>query len=497
MSASSSRPSLESWLLGGIVPVAVVVAGVCLFMAMGKSQPKQIVQDDSPKARLMRRPIVDVAPGLEFEPGRSLDLNVSGVVVPFRQVTIAAEVAGRVTFKSENCRIGRYVQKDELLFKLDATDYEMEVERLTAMRESEYAQQKELDQEVANAQRMLELTDQEVSLQEKELKRLEQLPDGFASATELDQARRAMLASSNQRLTVQNQLETLRTRRTRILLAERLASTQLAMAKVNLARTEVRSPIAGVIITEMVEQASFIQKGATLCIVDDTSRVEVSCDLRSDQLLLILDHQESPSDEKAGPRDLHSESYELPATPVTLEFRIAGRDENVYQWEGVLSRYEGIGLDAKSRTVPVRIAVESPRNAKLNGQPIGDNTVGGLPALVQGMFIDCRIHTTPKRKLTLIPKLALRPGNQVWLAEFDDEQVDMEASSSESKWIAGTVRLLEGIRPLRTVRSPLPDGQEYWVAEARHDFSSQSLFVVSPVAGFIGDGSDPVRFQTQ
>ncbi len=223
-------------------------------------------------------------------------------------------------FKSENCRIGRYVQKDELLFKLDATDYEMEVERLTAMRESEYAQQKELDQDVSNAQRLLELADQEVSLQEKELKRLEQLPGGFASASELDQSRRALLASSNQRLTVQNQLETLRTRRTRILLAERLAGTQLAMAKVNLARTEVRSPIAGVIVTEMVEQASFIQKGATLCVVDDTSRVEVSCDLRSDQLLLILDHQESPTDESAATRDLRSESYELPATPSPSSF---------------------------------------------------------------------------------------------------------------------------------------------------------------------------------
>ncbi len=68
MSAPSSIPSLKSWLLGGAVPIAVVAAGVTLFMAMGKSEPKQIVQDDSPIAQLMRRPIVDVEPGKDFEP---------------------------------------------------------------------------------------------------------------------------------------------------------------------------------------------------------------------------------------------------------------------------------------------------------------------------------------------------------------------------------------------------------------------------------------------
>jgi multidrug efflux pump subunit AcrA (membrane-fusion protein) len=491
-----TESTIRSWLLGAVLPTLIVAIGVAIFMAMGKSQPKQIEQDDSPRAKLMRRPIVEVSNGLDFPRGNKLDLDVSGIVVPYRQVSLAAEVAGRVVFKSENCRIGRVVEKDELLFKLDAADYNMEVERLTALRESEYAQQKELNQDVANAKRMLELADQEVELQEKELKRLEQLPSGFASATELDQARRTLLASSNQQLNIQNQLEMFDTRRTRILLAERLAATQLAMANVNLARTEIRSPIAGVIVSEMAEQASYVQKGANLCVIDDTSRVEVSCDLRSDQLLLILDQIETEGTEI---RDLASGSYELPATPVTIDFRVAGRDENVYQWEGFLSRYEGIGLDSKSRTVPVRVTVEEPRKAKLNGKPIGNQTLGGLPALVQGMFIDCHFHTVPKRPLMLVPKQALRPGNQIWVVNQDAEQIasdnSSESESSKAAWFGGKAEVFDEVRPLRTVRNPSPDGPEYWVIEARPEFSSQALYVVSPVAGLLGDGSDLVRFQ--
>ncbi len=109
-----------------------------------------------------------------------------------------------------------FVEAGAVLFKLDETDYRLEVDRLAAMRDSEYAQQKELDQEVANAKRSLELADQDVALQEKELERLERLPAGFASATELDQARRLRLSAATQRLAIQNQLNTLDSRRTRI-----------------------------------------------------------------------------------------------------------------------------------------------------------------------------------------------------------------------------------------------------------------------------------------
>ncbi len=55
--------------------------------------------------------------------------------------------------------------------------------------------------------------------------------------------------------------------------------------------------------------------------------------------------------------------------------------------------------------------------------------------------------------------------------------------------------MLNGIRPIRTVRWPHHDSQEYWVADARDDLSEATLYIVSPVAGFIGDGSDQARFQ--
>ncbi len=487
---------------------------------MGKSKPSEVASEGSdPVSRLARLPVVFAKPVVPFEGIQNLDIDVTGVVVPFRQVTIAAEVGGRVAFKSDACRIGRYVEAGEVLFKLDATDYQLEVERLAALRDSEYAQQKELDQEIANAQRSLELAEQEVSLQEKELQRLEKLPSGFASATELDQARRIQLTASTQRLTIQNQLEMIESRRTRIQLGERLAATQLSQAKVNLARTEVTAPISGVVVSEMVEQASYIPKGATLCMIHDTQRVEVSCNLRADQLMLILDQNDEPAS-TPNATSTSSDSYELPPTPVTVEYHVVGREESVFQWQGIISRYEGIGLNSQSRTIPIRVSVEHPRQMKLNGRPIGENDGGAPPALVQGMFIDCKIHTQPKRPLVLLPKLALRPGSQVWKFEVDPSVLD-EASSGEvapeksmlddrpkntkakskdaspkiklEEWSAGRVKIISNLRILRSIHWPSDSREEFWVAEASPQLIPGSLLVVSPMSNLIGDGTDKAR----
>ena len=495
---------------GGLLPTVLVLAGVAVFLAMGSQQPKQIAIDgDDPASKMAKLSILGVQAVRAFEGLESLDVNITGTVVPFRQVTLGAEIAGRVQFKSENCRIGRFVHKGDILFNIDPTDFKLEVDRLAALRDSEYAQQKELDQELANAKKSFTLAEEDFALQEKELKRLESLPSGFATASEMDQSRRLRITSATQKLAIQNQMQMIETRRTRIQLGERLAATQLEQAKVNFDRTTVKSPISGVIIAESVQEDSYVQKGATLCMIEDTDQVEVSCNLRSDQLLLILDQPDSTKSTNPSLRVVHSSSYELPKTPVTISYHVAGRDNTEFQWHGHLSRYEGIGIDTQTRTVPVRIAVDNPREVWQNGTIIKQDDNGGMPALVRGMFVDCSIRTKPSQALVLLPKLALKPGNQVWQFEQDDSLIlpsgkDSETNTKEHEpskpkldvtdWSAGRVRVLTAVKVISTIRLPSDSSQEFWIAEARSDLVPGSLTVVTPLANIIGDGSDKARY---
>ena len=512
---------------GLLLPIVFVAIGIGVFQTLGRQLPKKApVEGEDTISKLRRLPIVSVDRIADAGDLKSLDLGVTGTVVSYRQINLAAEVAGRIKFKSESCQIGRFVKKGDLLFELDPTDFQLEVERLDALQESEYAQQRELDQEISNSKDLLELAEEELAIIEKDIARLEALPKGFASESEMDQAKRSRVASANQRLTIMNQIQTLETRRSRLKMAERLAAAQLQQARVNLERTRIESPIDGVIVTESVQTDSFIQKGATLCVIEDVERVEVSCNLRSDQLLLIL---EQPVEGRAAPKVgalLSASNYELPHTDVTVSYRIAGRENDVFEWKGKLSRYEGIGLDSQSRTVPVRIQVEKPSEVYVNGEKLVGVSESGLPALVRGMFVQCQIHTRPPENVVLVPKLALKPGNQLWKFEEDpsivapgeetvpaegqsstqsDAQRDVEEPNTATQknapisidpadWRAGRVVVTGGIDVVNLVNVG-PSNQEYWVVDSANKLKPGELVIVSPFANLVGDGTDEVRYQ--
>lgn len=500
--------SLKSWFVGLGLPIAIVGLGVWIYLALGTQKPKQVNQDAAnPRVVLSKLPIISVGSVKAFEGIPTLDINLSGTVVPFRQINLAAEVAGKVIYKSEECRIGRYVHEGDVLFRIDPTDYNLDVERLTALRESEYAQQHELDQELSNAKRSLALAEEELALLDKEVARIDTLPEGFASGTEKDQAKRQRLMSENQVVTIQNQLRLLETRRARLELAERLAETQLNQAKINLERSEIKAPVSGVIVNETVQKDSYVQKASLMCVIEDTERVEVTCNLRTDQLLLVLDQIDSKDGTSSSSRVMRSSSYELPKTPVDISYHVSGRDDIVYQWRGHLSRYEGIGLDPQSRTVPVRITVDNPREVRRNGELIAEDGNGGLPALVRGMFVDVAIKTIPKQALVLLPKLALKPGGQIWKFEHDPSILspssDAKAGAGDvdsalnlpklEEWDAGRVKILGGVRTVSLIRVPALGNEEYWVAEAKNELKVDEKLIVSPLSNIIGDGNDKVR----
>jgi hypothetical protein len=163
------------------------------------------------------------------------------------------------------------------------------------------------------------------------------------------------------------------------------------------------------VVTESVEVNSFAQKGTPLVTIEDTSAVEVRCHLRMDELCWIWCQAagEKALDAAASPRL----EYQLPETPVTVVYRLAGQE---FTWEGVLWRYDGIGLDERTRTVPCRVLVPKPREAGLRSGDGRSNPPSGPPALVRGMFVELEIHARPKADLVRVPEVAVQPGNRVW-----------------------------------------------------------------------------------
>ncbi|TWT50262.1 Multidrug resistance protein MdtA precursor [Rubripirellula amarantea] len=390
-----------------VVPLLLLGVAAAAVWALGTVEPEKRPPLDVTRTGRMKAlaPVrVERLMSLE-ETGAKLNLDVDGTVIPYREARVAAEVAGRVVFKSEKCETGQYVQEGELLMKIDATDYELQVEELTRQKEQAYQSLKELDQEMANAQRLIEVAKDDIRLQQREFKRQQSLPPGFGTAADLEQAEKSVLTATQTLISQENQLDLLKQRRTRLEASERLAQIQLRGAEVNLERTQIRAPIEGVIAAEEADLNTFVARGTTLVVIDDTSKVEVASSLRMDQLYWILDQKGTSVDEAA-------RGYELPETPAVIEYELSGRDGVIYRWNGKLLSYNGIGLDSETRTVPVRVVVDKPRQTI--GKDGKERFDPSAPALVRGMYVQVKLFIDPKTPLVVIPAQAMQPGNRVY-----------------------------------------------------------------------------------
>ncbi len=214
-----------------------------------------------------------------------LEITVDGLVVPHREIDLAAEVTGRIAKRSEKCRAGTFVTAGTPLVQIDPRDYELEVERLRRELSQASVQIEELDVEVSNTKTLVRVAKEQHNLQRKDLQRQEQLASRkIISDSELEQTKRDELSALNAVIQLENQLQLLNTRRNRLVNAHDLWQSQLEKAQLDLARTKVVAPIDGVIIREMIEEDSYVQKGTSLVKIEDTSAVEVKCNLRMEDL---------------------------------------------------------------------------------------------------------------------------------------------------------------------------------------------------------------------
>ncbi len=407
-----------------LLPICIIAIGggsLVVLKAM-KKEPAKSDQQLEHSAPLVLTELIKLS-----ESG--ITITVDGVVVPSREVKLAAEVSGKVLFTRDGCKVGNLVRKatarerdvagtENLLIEIDPENYQLEVKRLT----QEYAQAQnvidELEVEIDNSKAVIDLVHEEVQLQKNHLKRVEKLrARNVVSDTDYEEAKRTELTARNSLQKLTNESDLLKSRRQRLINARELVGVQLARAKLDLSRTRIYSPINGVIVDDSVEKDGYVKVGDPLVTIEDTSAVEVRSNLRMEELYQLWQHAAQSANQSASQSGIkksnrHDLGYQLPQLPVNVRYELGGRQ---FVWKGELSRYDGIGLDEKTRTVPCRIIVPDPKASEvlINGRPT--DQVVGAPPLTRGMFVSIDIPLEGNVSLLQIPETAVRPGNHVWV----------------------------------------------------------------------------------
>ncbi len=386
--------------------LAIGIAGYFVLASRRAVETRPVVADAAP--------LVEVTEVLAH--GAGLNIDTDGVVVPYREITMAAEVAGRVTMKAANARAGNYVAAGTVLLEIDPRDYELAVKQLRQELEQADTSLGELDIELRNFEEITRLTQEQLDLHAVEYERQQKLAERrVVTATQLDQTRQAVLQSQTQVVELRKQTQMLRMRRTRLESVKDGTQLRLERAQLDLDRTRVTAPSDGVVVRDMVEADGFVSKGTQLFVFEDTSKVEVQCNLMMDELYWLWlqrdDRKAAEYDAAAAPEP--GRDYQIPRTPATVVYELTGQK---YAWRGELSRFDGIGLDDSTRMVPCRVTVDHPRSVRLlNPGPGPGSPPSGPTALVRGMFVTVRIHAQPNAELLRVPEDAIRPGNRLWL----------------------------------------------------------------------------------
>lgn len=483
------RPKLW-WLTHFAAPLAILAASGLAFFALGARPEPQRKGEARQKELLVKTVAVQAL-------GDELVLETTGEVVPHAEIAIATEVGGRVLRKHERLRVGEFVRRGQLLIEIDPERFDLEVARLTTIRDQAESDLSQIDRDEKNLAGLIELARDSHRLSESDLKRVEDLrKQNVSTEADYDVARKAELTSRDALQRLENELRDIDSRRTRLTLARDLSSIQLKRAVLDRQCATITSPVSGIVTSATVEDHAVLQAGQQIAVIEDTSQVEVHFHLTMDEMYWVWIHNKvaeplhdsserftEPSsfdaalqhvarvakpfgESPAGPKLLASsattakpvrgiadrshEARSLPAIHTNVVFELGGEE---FAWSGSLARIDGAGLDRESRTVPCRVVVERPTR--------DTSRSGGPQSLMRGMFVSCRIHTRPRRQLLTVPEIGVRPGNEVWLMRDGQLHVEPVRIVRVSDGVAVIDGLSAGVHAGdRLITTPVPDARD-------------------------------------
>ncbi len=382
-----TRVRQEVLLLGVIirlvVGVAVIAAGVFIFVALAKSRA------EAPRVENVETRLEVTSIEARYAPvartwrgyGAARAVNASN---------IAAEVGGAVVEWPETVRAGAHLSAGDLIIAIDASDYE---DRLAISRErlkSLYAQLEALDVDEESLKRSYELAQDATRLQEWELERLKIANErGAGSDAEVRRLQRQLTVIQRQEQDLSKEWSLIPTRRADLQAQISMEQANIRLNELDAKRTRIVAPFAGSLQRVDARVGEHLSIGETVARIVDLSLLEVPLKVAvsASAVLRVGDLVELESD---------------------------GPDRRIWQGEIVRIAPE---VDPRTRTVTVFVEVKQ--------DPFAART--GL--LLPGQFLVARLRSSIEEDLIVVPRGSL-DGDWVMIVNEDGRAAPREVSLS-------------------------------------------------------------------
>ena len=282
-----------------IIPVFIL--GIFLFLAATLMATAPILEPSSVEKLATTVRVVEIQPK-----SVQLKVNSQGSVMPSTESQLIPEVSGKVSWMSPNLVAGGYFDDQEILIRVDDTDYKTKLDR---------------------AQANLTRAEAEQQHNEFEYRRMQSLVKrNLVSRSQLENALRAFRVAE---ASLQD------------------ATANFNQAEQDLSRTQIRAPFAGLVRAENVDIGQFVSRGNPIATIYAGNQAEVRLPI-ADRQLAFLNIPVSIRGEI--PKEFQPE--------VTLTAQYAGQ---TLAWKGTIVRSEA-EIDVSSRMVQLVARVESSSN---------------------------------------------------------------------------------------------------------------------------------------
>jgi len=388
--------SLKQKLFKIGMPVFIVLLGFVVFAALKslKQEPKHEIKQD-------------LGMLVEIFTLEKKDWQVAvmgpGTVQAAQEISIIPQTSGEVTYVSPSMEEGGFFNKDEVLFKIDSTDYQLALEQARATE--------------AKAELNLETIESWSRVARAEWERIKKVDED----------------EPNPLVVYEPQLKNAR--------AE-LASAKAGVkqAELNLERTEIRAPFNCRIRSENVDIGQYVRAGTSVAVVAGTDTAEVVVPLPLDELRWL---------------DVPMRGYKKDGSLATIHIEINGKD---YERKGRIVRSTG-EVDTLSRMTKIVIEVQDPYGLLHEGN--------ARKALVSGSFVDVSIMGGLLKDVFLIPRTAVRDDDTVWIMDKDNllqiQKVQIVRSERENVLVKDSLE--DGERIVLTNIPGAADGMKLRIAQ--------------------------------
>ena len=327
---------------------AIVITGT-VFLAIALSQLRSGTSE--PMSERILPFVTTVAPTVHE--GR-VTIRGNGTVRPLREVTLIAEVAGKITWVADEFVTGGAFRQGQEILRIDSTDYANAVT----------VAQAEVTQRQFDLLRAEE--EMEISKEEWELLKSRTGIQRQVDSTELGSL---VFKESHWKAAVA-QLQG--------------AQARLQDAETRLKRTRITAPYNGRLRTKGADLGQFVGAGHVIALFYETDVVEISIPIAGRDITLL-------GDLLAG------------RTGATQAKLVARNTDGEHEWTGSIHRTEGT-LDESTRTLNVIVRVQKPYESS-----------DVRPPLLVGTFVTAYLEGRYFDQYYTLPRETLRGGDDVWI----------------------------------------------------------------------------------